>query len=67
MSENTGIPLEEFATLVKRAGMNLNEPELEHLKPMYEHYLASLERMHLLDLDAEDLAMTYIPDWEPQV
>lgn len=67
MTENTGISLEDFAALVRRAGMSLNEAELEHLKPTYELYMNSVAAMNLLDLDAEDLALTYIPDWEPQV
>ena len=67
MTEEAGIPLEEFAALVRRAGMSLTEAELEHLKPMYDHYVGPVGSMHLLDLGAEDLAVTFVPDWEPQV
>ena len=67
MNDNAGLSLEEFATLVRRAGMSLTEAELEHLKPMYEHFMGPVERMNQLDLDAEDLALTFLPDWEPQV
>jgi hypothetical protein len=67
MSDKTSISLEEFATLVRRAGMSLNPEELELLKPTYEIYMAPVEAMQALDLDAEDLALTYIPDWEPKL
>ncbi|MDA0771176.1 MAG: hypothetical protein O2821_13300 [Chloroflexi bacterium] len=67
MNEKTGLSSEEFATLVRRAGMTMNEAELEHLKPMYEHFADSVQQMHLLDLGMEDLAVTYIPNWEPLV
>ena len=67
MSEDAGIAMEDFAALVRRAGMSLTEAELEHLKPMYDYYQGSVQKMNKLDLDAEDLALTYIPDWEPQV
>ena len=67
MNEDKGISLEEFGTLARRAGMSMSEAELENLKPMYEHYADSVARMHLLDLDAEDLALTYIADWDPQI
>ena len=67
MTGDAGIPLEEFATLVRRAGMRLTKAELDDLKPMYDHYVDSVGAMHLLELDAEDLALTFIPDWEPQV
>ncbi len=62
MNDKTSISLEEFATLVRRAGMSLNSEELEHLKPTYEIYMAPVEAMQALELDAEDLALTYIPD-----
>ena len=47
--------------------MSLNPEELELLKPTYEIYMAPVEAMQALDLDAEDLALTYIPDWEPKL
>ena len=33
--------------------------KLEHLKPMYEHFLEPIARMNALDLDAEDLAVVF--------
>ena len=31
--------LDDFRALTKRAGLDLTDDELEHLKPMYDHYL----------------------------
>ena len=31
--------IDEFRALTRRAGLDLTDEELEHLKPMYDHYL----------------------------
>ena len=59
MAEQQKITIEDFQALVTRSGMNLNAEELQHLKPMYEHFLGPVSRMHELDLDAEDLAVVF--------
>ena len=64
MSETT---LEDFRALTRRAGLDLTDDELEHLKPMYDHYLEPIALMNALDLDAEDLAVVYAPGWDPEV
>ena len=61
------IPLDDFRALTQRAGLDLTDDELEHLKPMYDHYLEPIARMNALDLDAEDLAVVYSPGWDPEV
>ena len=61
------IPLDDFRALIKRAGLDLTDDELENLKPMYDHYLESIANMNALDLDAEDLAVVYSPGWDPEV
>ena len=65
MSEST--TPEDFRALTKRAGLDLTDDELEHLKPMYDHYLEPIAHMNALDLDAEDLAVVYSPGWDPEV
>ncbi|MYE54662.1 MAG: hypothetical protein F4X34_05640 [Chloroflexi bacterium] len=65
MSESTSI--DDFRALTKRAGLDLTDDELEHLKPMYDHYLEPITSMNALDLDAEDLAVVYSPGWDPEV
>ena len=65
MSET--ISLEEFRALTNRVGLEMSDEELEHLKPMYEHFLEPVTRMNALDLDAEDLAVVFSPSWDPEV
>ena len=59
--------LDDFRALMQRAGLDLTDDELEHLKPMYDHYLEPIASMNALDLDAEDLAVVYSPGWDPEV
>ena len=61
------IPIDDFRALTRRAGLDLTDGELEHLKPMYDHYLEPIARMNTLELDAEDLAVVYSPGWDPEV
>ena len=61
------ISTEEFRALTNRVGLELNDEELEHLKPMYEHFLEPVARMNALELDAEDLAIVFQPGWDPEV
>lgn len=60
------ISLEEFRTLTNRVGLELDDEELKHLKPMYEHFLEPIARMNALELDAEDLAVVFSAGWDPE-
>ena len=62
MSEQSSISIEDFCALVTRAGMSLSDEELGHLKPMYEHFAGPVSRMHELDLEMEDLAVSFNPE-----
>lgn len=61
------ISMDEFRALTNRVGLDMRDDELEHLKPMYEHFLESVARMNALDLDVEDLAVVFSPGWDPEV
>ena len=65
MSET--LSMEEFRALTNRVGLELSDDELEHLKPMYEHFLEPIASMNALDLDVEDLAVVFSPGWDPEV
>ena len=54
---------EEFSYLVKRAGLTLTPEESEHLKALFQPYKEQLEALHSLDLDAEEPAVTFDPEW----
>jgi hypothetical protein len=66
MADSEGIALDHLRVLAEQVGMRLTPAELEHLKPMYDFYAAQIHGLHDLDLAAEDLAVVYSPNWDPQ-
>jgi hypothetical protein len=66
MADADGITLDNLRVLAERVGLDLTPAEVEHLKPMFDFYAAQLHALHDLDLAAEDLAVVYSPNWDPQ-
>jgi hypothetical protein len=66
MADAEGIALDNLRVLAERVGLHLAPAELEHLKPMFDFYAAQIRVLHDLDLAAEDLAVVYSPNWDPQ-
>jgi hypothetical protein len=66
MAESEGISLDNLRVLAERVGMGLSTAELEHLKPMFDFYAAQIRVLHDVELVAEDLAVVYSPNWDPQ-
>jgi hypothetical protein len=66
MADAEGIALDHLGVLAAQVGMRLTPAELEHLKPMFDFYAAQIRALHDLDLAAEDLAVVYSPNWDPQ-
>ncbi len=66
MADSEGIALDHLRVLAERVGLRLTPAELEHLKPMFDFYAAQIHGLHDLDLAAEDLAVVYSPNWDPQ-
>ena len=66
MADAEGIALDHLGVLAAQVGMRLTPAELEHLKPMFDFYAAQIHGLHDLDLAAEDLAVVYSPNWDPQ-
>ena len=64
--EPEGMTSEEFGYLVKRAGLTLTPEESEHLKALFEPYREGLELLHGLELDAEEPALTFDPEWRSE-
>ena len=58
------ISMNAFRVLADRAGLGLTMDELESLKPMYDHFARQTAVLSELDLDAEDMALRFPPDWE---
>ena len=57
------ISLEEFQRLTQQAGLELPTEDLEGLKPLWELYLQHLSVLHSIDLKAEEIGLTFHPDW----
>ncbi len=66
MAESEGISIEQLRGLAERAGLALQPEELTALKPMFDHYAQQIKVLFEVDLDAEDLAVMYTPNWDPQ-
>ena len=66
MAETEGISVEQFETLAQRAGLNMKTEELTALKPMFDYYAKQIKLLFEIELDAEDMAVVYSPNWDPQ-
>jgi hypothetical protein len=66
MAEGEGISVEQLRWLAERAGLALKNEDLTALKPMFDHYTKQVKVLFEVELDAEDLAVTYSPNWDPQ-
>ena len=53
---------EALGPLFQRAGLKLSEKDRERFVPMLEAYLASVERLHSLNLGGEELGPVFRPD-----
>jgi hypothetical protein len=66
MAESEGISIDQFRSLVERAGLSLKHEELVALKPMFDYYAKQTSALFEVELDAEDPAVMYSPNWDPQ-
>ncbi len=64
-AKEPGISIEEFRLMSERAGLGMTTQELEDLKPLYDLYAQHTEILHSIDLGAEEMGMTFHPDWPP--
>jgi hypothetical protein len=67
MAESHGISFEHFRVLVARAGLRLSDAELAALQPMFDFYAEYVQKLHEVELGEEELAVTFLPHWEPQI
>ena len=67
MTETDGISAEHFRALVERSGLNLTAQEMQALKPLYDLYANQAAALHNLDLEAEEPAVTFSPNWDPSL
>ena len=63
-TDNDGVSPEVFQQMAERAGLGLTEEELERLRPLYGLYLEFVDQLHSVDLQAEEIAMAFNPEWQ---
>ena len=66
MAASEGISLDQLRGLAERSGLTLTTEDLTALKPMFDHYAKQIRVLFEIDLEAEDLAVMYSPNWDPQ-
>jgi hypothetical protein len=64
-ADEPGVSFEEFRLMAERAGLGMTVQELEDLKPLYDLYAQYTEILHSIDFGAEEIGMTFHPDWPP--
>ena len=62
-SGQQGINAEQFAMMTRLAGLNMRQEEIDELKPMYDLYQEYIRLVHSLDFGAEEIGMTFHPEW----
>ena len=59
MAENPEISMEEFKFMADRAGLGMDQAELEHLKPIYELYMQYTAMVHSIDFGPEEMVVEF--------
>ena len=64
MAENPEpqITMEEFRFMADRAGLGMDQSELEDLKPIYELYLQYTAMVHSIEFGPEEMVLEFHPD-----
>ncbi len=60
------VTLEEFRQMTQRAGLGMTPEEVADLKPLYELYAQYINVLHSIDLQAEEIGLTFHPAWPPE-
>ena len=63
MPEQGEVSMDEFRQMADRAGLGLNDEELEELKPIYDLYAAYAAMLHTINFGAEEMVTEFHPDW----
>ena len=61
-SEPGKISLEEFALIAERAELGMSQQELQDLKPLFEINLQHIRLLRSLDLEGQEIEMTFHPE-----
>ena len=57
------VSLETFKTMADLAGLGMSQAEVEDLKPLYDLYLKYVNQLHSINYGAEEIALSFEPDW----
>ncbi len=64
--EEEAVTLEEFRQMTQRAGLGMTPEEVADLKPLYELYAQYVNVLHSIDLQTEEIGVTFHPAWPPE-
>ena len=62
MAENLEVSMEEFKFMADRAGLGMDQAELEHLKPIYELYMQYTAMVHSINFGSEEMVVEFHHD-----
>ena len=62
MAEKPTIPMEEFKFMADRAGLGIDQAELDQLRPMYERYMEYTALVDSVDFGPEEIVVGFHPD-----
>ena len=62
ISDGPQISMEEFRFIAGRAGLGMDQQELDDLKPVYELYLEYTALMHSIEFGPEEMVVEFHPD-----
>ena len=63
MQEPNAMTMDNFRVIVQRAGLELDQEELDRLLPLYRQLLGQLAAIHDPDLPLGLPADVFVPDW----
>ena len=62
MAEKPEVSMEEFKLMADRAGLGMDQSELEHLNPIYELYMEYTAMVHSINFGSEEMVVEFHPD-----
>ena len=62
-SEVSEVSMDEFKLMAGRAGLGMDQRELDELKPVYDLYAAYAQQLHTISFGAEEMVVEFRPDW----
>ena len=62
MAEKPEVSMEEFKLMADRAGLGMDQSELEHLKPIYELYMEYTAMVRSINFGSGEMVVEFHPD-----